>query len=228
MDALVERIVEVWRAMPPALSALLILPAGWLFARFVRFAVARLLAALKVDKLAERTGFAEFLRKGEVEYSPSRLGGAIAYWIVILAVCVAIARSLDVRFVEALSDRIVELFPSVLAAVIVLAIGAMLVTFASNFARTIARNAAWPHAELIARVMKYAGNTILVLVALEQAGLASSMLSRLLQILFAAIVVALALAFGLGCKDLARGAAERFIENLRERDRGSKGSDLEG
>jgi hypothetical protein len=48
------------------------------------------------------------------------------------------------------------------------------------------------------------------------------------QILFAALVFGLALAFGLGCKDIARDAAMRFLQNLREKRRTDERADLEG
>jgi hypothetical protein len=70
---------------------------------------------------------------------------------------------------------------------------------------------------------------VLVLsLALEQLNLSRSLLTSLFQILFAAAAFGTALAFGLGCKDIARDAMLRFLRNLREKERAEKGSDLEG
>ena len=54
------------------------------------------------------------------------------------------------------------------------------------------------------------------------------MISTLIQILFAAIVFGAALAFGLGCKDLARDAFTRVLQSLREKKRTDGRADLEG
>ena len=50
----------------------------------------------------------------------------------------------------------------------------------------------------------------------------------MLLMLFGALVFGLALAFGLGCKDIARSSMERWLRELRERERMTKGTDLEG
>ena len=76
--------------------------------------------------------------------------------------------------------------------------------------------------------MKIAGYVLVVGIALEQIDLSRTMISAMLQILFAAVVFGLALAFGLGCKDLARDAAARFLQTLRERRRSDGRPDLEG
>ncbi len=82
---------------------------------------------------------------------------------------------------------------------------------------TIAQNAATPHAALLSRGVKIAGTILVLGLALAQVDLSGRMISALFQILFAAIVFALALAFGLGCKELARDAVAKIIQNLREK-----------
>lgn len=228
MEELFAAVGAFWESLPSVVKSAAVLALGWAAARLARLLVSGLLALVRVDRIAERTGLGEFLRKGNVGYSPSRLAGHFAYWLVMIAAFVKIALILDVRLVEALSDRVVDFLPSVMAAALILAMGALLVSFVSNFARTIARNAAIPSAGLLAKAIKYAGNSILALLALEQIGLGATILSRLLELLVAAAAFGVALAFGLGCKDMAKDAMQGFLRNLRERERGSKGGDLEG
>ena len=73
-----------------------------------------------------------------------------------------------------------------------------------------------------------AGYILVVGLALEQVDINRTMISTMMQLLFAAVVFGLALAFGLGCKDLARDAAARFLQNLREKRRTDSRPDLEG
>ncbi|MCX7024788.1 MAG: hypothetical protein NT080_09235 [Spirochaetes bacterium] len=228
MKEIIDTVAAAWASLPSMVVALLTLPAGWLFALLSRFLVAGFLSLLGVDRIAKRTGAAEFLRKGGVEYSLSRLVGVLAYWAVLVAVLVRLAIILDVRLVASLYERVVELFPSLLAAVLVVAIGAVIVGFLANFAMTIARNAASRHPQAIGRAIKWAGNALVILIALDQVGLGRSILSTALLVLLAAASFGAALAFGLGCSTMAKEAATRFLRELRERDRGGKGSDLEG
>ena len=71
--------------------------------------------------------------------------------------------------------------------------------------------------------------TILVLaVTVEQIQIRSSVLAGTLLIAVAAIALGTALAFGLGCKDMARNAMERLIADVKERHRDTSKSDMEG
>lgn len=228
MSALAETLVGLWEALPSAVAAALVLLSGWLAALLLRLLVSGLLGLLRFDRLSERAGLAEFLRKGAVTYSPSKLAGAIAYWIVILAALYRAALELDVGIAAALADKAKGLLPSLLAAVFVAVVGAILVSFLANFTLTIARNAGTPHAPLISRSIRATGDILVVSLALEQLGLGGTVLSTLLVILFAAVALGLALAFGIGGADLAKGALQNLLRNLRERARSDKGGDLEG
>jgi len=228
MNEFGERLLGIWSALPSSLKALIALSFGWACAALARFLVSGVLTLARMDVLAERTGFAEFLRKGNVRYSAAKLGGAIAYWLVLTMTLVGSAKILDVEIVSALGENLKEILPGLAAAIFVTLVGFIVVAFVSNFAKTIARNAAIPNAGLVARSIKYIGDFIVVLMALDQIGFGGSLLSTMALVLFAAIVFGFALAFGLGCKEMAGKAFEKFLRDLRERDRGSKGTDLEG
>jgi len=215
-------------ALPPLLLAFIVLCLGWAGAFLSRLLVSVVLSLARLDRIAERTGFADFLRKGNVRYSASKLGGVIAYWLVLVATFVGIAKILDVELVSSLASRFKALMPGMIAAVFVITVGFIAVSFIANSAHTIARNAAVPNTGLIARSIRYIGNFIVLLMALDQMDFGSSLLSTMALLLFAAIMLGFAIAFGLGCKDLAGKAFAKFLRDLRERDRESKGTDLEG
>jgi hypothetical protein len=85
-----------------------------------------------------------------------------------------------------------------------------------------------PNARLLSKSIKYLGIAIVVMVALGQIGLGKSIIDFMFEILFGAVCLGAALAFGLGCKDMARDSMQRFLRNLKEKGRGSQGTDLEG
>ncbi len=212
----------------PGLTALLVLFGGWLAAFLLRLILSWFLGLVRFNKACDRVGISEFLRKGQVTYPPSRLVGIIAYWTVILVALFQIARILDIKMVTTFSDRLSAIVPGLLAAVFIGIIGLVVISFIGNFVMTVARTAGFAHAALLARVVKIAGYILVLGLALEQIDLSRTMISSMVQILFAALVFGLALAFGLGCKDMARDAATRFLQNLREKRRTDGRADLEG
>lgn len=228
MNAIIEPLKDLWEALPLAVTAILTMAAGWLCALLGRLLVTGILKLLRADKLGEKLGFSEFLRKGGVNYSLIQLGGMLTFWLILGATLLAVSASLDITVVTSLWNRVLEVIPGLLAGFLVLSIGILIVSFFSNFAMTIARNAAMPNGSLVAKGIKYGGILVVALIALDQIGFRGNILSYLLLIAFAALALGLALAFGLGCKDLARSSMERFLKNLRERARGTHPTDLEG
>jgi hypothetical protein len=215
-------------SLPSGVKALLVLFGGGAAAYLLRLILSWLLGLVRFNRACDKVGISEFLRKGQVIYQPSRLVGIIAYWTVLLVALFQIARILDIKVVTSFSDRLAAIVPGLLAAVFIGIIGLVMISFIGNFVMTVARTAAFPHAALLARVVKTAGYILVLGLALEQIDLSKTMISSMLQILFAAVAFGLALAFGLGCKDMARDAATRFLQNLREKRRADGRPDLEG
>ena len=108
-------------------------------------------------------------------------------------------------------------------------IGSVIVIFVGNFVQTIASNAAFPHSNLLSRAIKWVGIIFVLLLSFENFNLGSKVLSSTFLIILAAIAFGVSLAFGIGCKDIAREIMEKFLRNLEEKNKkGPKGPDLEG
>ncbi len=228
MPAIFSSIGSFLQSLPSGVIALLILLAGWLLAVVLRLILWRLLDLVRFNKLCDRVGISEFLRKGQVSHGPSRLVGYIAYWSALLVTLLQISRVLDIKVVTSFSQRLADIVPGILAGAFIGVIGLVVVAFIGNFVMTVARNAGFPHAALLSRVVKIAGYIIVAGLALTQVDLGRTLINSMVQILFAAVAFGLALAFGLGCKDIARDAATRWLQNLREKRRSDGRSDLEG
>lgn len=223
-----QSIVEGFDALPPVAGAFLTLGLGWAFARLVKFLLPKLLVSLRFDRFSDKVGIASFLKKGKVRYAPSALAGTLAFWFLMVLVLSRTIAKLDAGAASSLSLWVNQALPIVLTSVIIVAIGVVLVVFLSNVAVTIAKNSAIQGAELIGRGIKLAGFGIVASLAVEQLGIGTTIVGTIFIILFAAIALGLALAFGLGCKDMAAKFAERAMREMRERERLRHGADMEG
>jgi hypothetical protein len=222
MDNIINALLETWKSVPTWVKALPLLFGGWLLATALRLLVSGLLSLIGLDRVGERAGINEFLRKGMVNYMPSKLGGMLIFWLVLGGVFVNVAQMLDVGIVMVLSRRLGEIIPEIGI------LGIVIVAFLGNFIRTLVRNAGFPHADLVGRAIKWIGTILVCLIAFEQVSIGKTLLSPLVEIMVGAVAFGTALAFGLGCKDLAREFALRLLTALRERNRAATKSDLEG
>jgi hypothetical protein len=223
-----EKLYAYVSTLPAWLIATIVVSAGWLAAGAARFIVARLLTLLHFNQLCERAGAYDFLRKGGVSRSPAQLAGRGLYWVVLVAVFLEAARILDIGVATDLRQRVVAALPALLSAVLVLAVGLILIAFLAGFVRTVTRNAGSPYANLWSRVTRWVGVVLVLAIAFEQAEIRGSVLAGAIQIVIAAFAFGMALAFGLGCKDIARNAMEKIIADLKDRHRDASKPDMEG
>jgi len=227
MNDVLVTVGTVWNDLPLGVSAAITLVGGFLASTLARILTGALLRLLRFDKVGEKAGLGEFLRKGGVTYTPSKLVSVAVFWVLMVAVLVYLSRLLDIQVVNSFTERVAETVPGLLAALMILGIGILFVAFVSNFVRTILRNAGSHHADLIAKAAKYFGVGLILLIALEELNVGKTILNTIVLIVTATVGLAVALAFGLGCKDLAREWFQRFLAELREKKRSSGKLDME-
>jgi hypothetical protein len=228
MASFFEAVGGFLSSLPSWVRALVVLAVGGGSAFLLRLVCWKLLPIIRFDALCARIGLSEFLRKGGVSRPPSRLVGTFAWGVVLIITFFQVSRQLDIGVVNAFSGEVAASVPRILAALFIVLVGLVVVSFVGNFVMTVALNAARPHANILARGVKITGIVLVLSLAIEQLNLSRSLLTSLFQILFAAAAFGTALAFGLGCKDIARDAMLRLLRNLREKERIEKGPDLEG
>lgn len=228
MNEVLDFLQKGWAGFPTWFQALLVLLCGVAGAFLGRFLVSAFLKLIRFDRLNDRIGVSEFLRKGGVVYTGSRLVGAGVFWIILITAFLETSRLLDITLITSVFAKFNTMLPGILAAILVTVVGLVIIGFIGNFTVTIARNAGFVHARLLGKAIRYIGFVLVGIVALEQIEVGAGIFGTVLLILFAALSLGLALAFGLGCKDMARDAAQKALRVIRENNRASSKSDLEG
>jgi flagellar biosynthesis protein FliQ len=201
---------QVGDLLPRLLLALLILIAGWLVAKAVRFAIVRGLRAANFHVVTERAGLDGFLRDGGIESDTTEILGVLVYWLVILGALVVGFNTLGLAYVTDLLGRVILFVPKVMVALLILAFGAYFARFIGNAITAYCRNMHIQDADLLGKLAQYAIVTFVVLIALDQVNIGGDIVRQSFLIVLAGLVFALALAFGLGGKDWAAELLERW------------------
>src|SRR4030065_503252 len=77
-------LTQLGEFLPKLILAIVILIAGWLLAKSVRFVMIRGLKAVNFNVLADRAGIDNFLKQGGIKSDTVGILGVLAYWFVIL------------------------------------------------------------------------------------------------------------------------------------------------
>lgn len=189
--------------------ALVLLLAGLLVARGLAWVVTFLLKLVQLDKGAKQIRFNTILDKGEIKKTASELLGDLAYWVVVLITVVSVAKLFKLPVDIVLGNVIIYLGIVFLAA-IVLGVGLFLASLLASIVKLVAGNIGIEGAKTLARVIYYVVVIFTFLVVLAELGVDVRVIGQQLNVIIGAIGLAAAIAFGLGCKDMAAD----FLHNL--------------
>jgi len=203
--------------LPRLLIALLLLFFGWIVAKLVRSAVRHLLAVAHFDQLAEKTGVEEFLKHGNMHITFAGIISEVSYWLVLLIALVTASSSLGLTAVADLFNRVALYLPNIIVAVLIIIFGTLLARFINRMVFAWLRNLGVEGALTISTIAEYGVQIFAVFVALEQLAIGTQLLTTAFAILFGAICLALALAFGLGGREWAARAIDRWSNSQKNK-----------
>lgn len=203
-------LIQLGAFLPRLLLAVIILLIGWLLAKAIRVIVLKGLKAINFQVLSERAGIDRFLQKGGVQTDTPGILGGLAYWLAMLVVLMVAFNSLGMTHVTELIGRIMLFIPKIIVAVLILAFGAYFARFIDNSISAYGKNVGLEDTEFLGRVARYAILVFVVMIALEQVEVASELVRQSFLIILAGVVLALALAFGLGSRERVAALLEKW------------------
>ena len=219
-DSLNKFLAKVITFVPNLLAMITILIIGFLIAWIVRILLLRFLKAIQFDKVSERWGLTHILSKGGMTYSPANLLSGFFYWVIVLITLILGINALEVVATQNFIARFFNYLPNLFAAVIILAIGYLIAIFLSQAALIAAVNAQIDSARLLARVVRWFIIILSLTMALYQLGIAESIIIVAFTVIFGGIVLALAIAFGWGGRELAKDFLEKLYKSREEKKEG--------
>ncbi|PYX35024.1 MAG: hypothetical protein DMG81_18960 [Acidobacteria bacterium] len=190
--------------VPILIMVMVTLLVGGFLAFVTRVLTYRLLQLAQFDRLVQRTGFSSMIERTGVFRSPTDMGARFMQALVWLFTMLFALSAADTPASAELVRRFVDYIPNLIAAGLVLLLGVAVSRMISRSALLAAVNAQWPAARLIAGGIRVLVMTLAIVIALEQLHIGSLPLLVAFAIVFAGIVFALAIAFGLGARDMAR------------------------
>lgn len=200
-----------------ALGVIIILLIGWSIAKIIKTLVTKLLRAVKLDQISDSINLDNVLAKGGISYSLSELIGVMCYWLAVLITFVVAVNAIGLTVAADLLNRVVFYVPNIIAAVFILILGMFVATLLSNIVKTAANNAGVSQAKLLGKVVEAVVIIFAAVITLEQLGIATKIIELAITVVLASLGLGAALAFGLGCRDLAAKYISDLIESLKSK-----------
>ena len=203
--------------VPRLVAAAIIFAGGFLVSLLAHRVTQRSLEGLGADRLSRWTGASEMLRKAAMPPA-ERLLAKIVFWIVWIGFIVSAVDTLQFEPFQGLVGEFFRIVPRFLVALLVLSLGFLVGNFLWRATLLASVNARLPGARLLSGTLRILVIAIGVVMAIEQLGLATSVVLTAFAIAFGALMLGLAIAFGLGGQDAARQLLERRLQARNARD----------
>jgi hypothetical protein len=207
-QSMVRVLSQLASLLPGILALILALLVSAVVAGVLAAVLRRSLMSVEFDRRLPRWGFPTL-----AEWSPSKsptllVTRAIALIVMLIGFLVGVS-AFDVALTSQLVMRLFEYLPNVLAAVVVLVAGTIIARFLARSVLIGAVNMNLQYAPLLSAGVKWLVMVLAVAMALEHLAIGGGIIRMAFAILFGGIVLALALAVGLGSKELVSRSLER-------------------
>lgn len=204
---------EFWTAiggyLPKVFGALLLIVLAIIAARLAQMAIVKVLELIGVGKLTKSKSIANSLKSADINVDFVGISGRIVFWVVIIIFALTISDVLGLNAMSDVINALLAYLPNVLAAAIVLTVAVAGARLIRDVTAASLRRMGVDYAHTIGNITFYLILIFGTLMGIDQLGFDTTILTANITVIVSGIVLTLALAFGLGGRDLAA----RLLDN---------------
>lgn len=205
-----QRIVEF---LPNFLAAIIVFIVGWFVAVWIKKLIVKILDALKLDRIFERSGWKEALEKAEIKVSVSDFFGEIIKWILVIVFLMASVEIVGLTQFSEFLGRILAWLPNLVVAVIIFIVAVVASDILGKIIKASAKKIGTGYVGIVEGIVKISIYVFAIFAILLQLGIARELVNAIIYGVIFALSLGFGLAFGLGGKD----TVAKFIEDLRKK-----------
>jgi hypothetical protein len=199
-------------ALPQIIGALIILIIGWLISNLVARLTRVALERSGADGVFVTHG-ADVYGNVPRQFRPSIVGAEIVRWVIRFVFLIAAANTLGLNQITQLLNQVILWIPNLVVAAIILLVAPILARFVRGTIEVGAGRMGFTNANILGRVAEVAIIAMAVIVAIDQIGIAPTLVNALFIAVVGALALAFGLAFGLGGRDVAARITQEWYES---------------
>ena len=205
----------------PRLIVLLILAfLGWVIAYLAKVVLRTILRIINFDKLSENAGASQLLTKADLP-SATEVLSRFVFWVAWLGFILLGVSVLGIMGLQAQIAKFFVFLPRLFVALFIMFFGLLAASFFARAALLAAVNANVPSPRVLSLAIRSIIIVFVLSIAFEELGLAEQTMLVAFGIAFGALMLGLAIAFGIGGRDLA----QRFLEKKFVRGKNEENED---
>lgn len=202
--------------IPNFLGAVVVFVLGILIAVWGKRLVEELLRAVRLEDVANRSGFNGWMKRADIRLSATELVGEIVRWVLLLVFFVAAMDILGLKVVSGVLGQVLGYIPSVVAAALVLGAGFLVANFVDGLVRGAFATIDHDSAKTVGRLARWVVVVVAFFAAIDQLKIAPRLIDTFFQGLTWTLVLVIGLSVGLGGKDLVAKLLDDWYKKLHK------------
>jgi Conserved TM helix len=218
IQALQELVHGFEHYLPRLVVMLIIAFVGWVIAYLLKVLVRSILRLTNFSKLSESAGASQLLNKAALP-SSTELLSRVVFWVAWVGFVLLGVSVLGIVGLQEYISRFFLFLPRLFVALVILFFGSLAASFFSRAALLAAVNANLPSSRLLSVSIRIIISIFTLSMVFEVLGVAEQTMLIAFGTAFGAVMLSLAIAFGIGGKDLAREFLERKLASGKKEEK---------
>lgn len=208
IDITIDSLKNLWQGfidfIPRLIGALIVFIIGWIIAVAIGKLVTEILKRIKFNRIFEKGGWKSALEKAEIKVDASGFIGAIIKWVLLIVFMAAAIEVLGFVQLTGFLTDVLNYLPNVVVAAFIFVIAVIIADILEKVVRTAVEGVKVGYGQLVGVIVKWSIWIFAILAILSQLKIeAASWIVDLIKIAFMGLIAMIAIAFGLGGKDVA-------------------------
>lgn len=220
LDVMMKSLEKTWSLFwerllfftPRLMAAIVVVVVGLLAAWLLKTIFGRILRASGFDAGFQRLGWTAVLERAGVQKPASACAASALFWLLFLMTVMLSLTAFELPILDRLATGFFLFLPRLAVAIAIVVAGSLLAGFLGRSVLVYSVNAELPLPGLVAATVRALVLGLGAAMALEQVGIATAIVTTAFGLTFGGLMLALALAFGLGGRQAARDLLQRATQ----------------
>lgn len=204
--------------IPRLIGAIVILVIGSLLSKLLRRGVRTILSKAGVDKLGDQLNKIDFVKGLGTEIKLSVVVAQVLYFFVLMVFVSAAAETLGIAAITGMVVSLMNLIPQLIAAGIMLLVGVLVADALKKVVVTVCKSFNIASGKLLGSIVFFLFLTIMVINAVGQAGINTTLLESSFNLLIGGVIFAFAVGYGIASRDVMANILSSFYSKNRYRE----------
>jgi len=220
LDITIDSLKNVWQGfidfMPRLIGALILFIIGWIISVAIGKLIAEILRKIKFNRVFEKGGWKSALEKAEIKVDASGFIGSIIKWVLMVVFLAASIEILGFVQLTGFLRDVLNYLPNVVVAAFIFVIAVIIADILEKVVRAAVEGIKVGYGQIVGAIVRWSIWIFAILAILSQLRIeAAGWIVNLINIAFIGIVAMVAIAFGLGGKEVAAEILQNAKNKLR-------------